>query len=69
VDPLRKREPHATDGAAAWTDAGPRRKTAGRWRYVEYGLSGSRYSAIGQGSLCQTGHAQARANDYVFTRR
>lgn len=45
------------------------RKVAGKWRYVEYGLSGSRYSVIGQGSFCQTCHAQARANDYVFTKR
>jgi cytochrome P460 len=45
------------------------RKVAGRWRYVEYGLSGSRYSVIGKGSFCQACHAQARANDYVFTKR
>ena len=45
------------------------RKAAGTWRYVEYGLSGSRYSVIGQGSFCQSCHARARANDYVFTKR
>jgi hypothetical protein len=45
------------------------RKVAGKWRYAEYGLSGSRYSVIGQGSFCQSCHAQARANDYVFTKR
>jgi hypothetical protein len=45
------------------------RKAAGRWRYVEFGLSGSRYSVIGQGSFCQSCHTQARANDYVFTKR
>jgi Cytochrome P460 len=45
------------------------RKVAGKWRYVEYGLSAGRYSVIGQGSFCQSCHAQARANDYVFTRR
>jgi Cytochrome P460 len=45
------------------------RKVAGKWRYVEYQLSGSRYSVIGQGSFCQSCHAQARANDYVFTKR
>ena len=45
------------------------RKVSGKWRYVEYGLNGSRYSAIGQGSFCQACHAQARANDYVFTKR
>ena len=43
------------------------RKLSGKWRYVEYQLSGSRYSVIGQGSFCQSCHAQARANDYVFT--
>jgi hypothetical protein len=45
------------------------RKLSGKWRYVEYQLSGSRYSVIGQGSFCQSCHAQARANDYVFTKR
>jgi len=45
------------------------RKVAGKWRYVEFGLSGSRYSVIGQGSFCQSCHTQARANDYVFTKR
>ena len=44
------------------------RKAAGKWRYVEFGLSGSRYSVIGQGSFCQSCHMQARANDYVFTK-
>jgi Cytochrome P460 len=45
------------------------RKLSGKWRYVEYGLSGSRYAVIGQGSFCQSCHARARANDYVFTKR
>ena len=45
------------------------RKRAGRWRYVEYGLTAGRYSVIGQGSFCQSCHALARANDYVFTKR
>ena len=45
------------------------RKVAGKWRYVEFQLSGSRYSVIGQGSFCASCHAQARANDYVFTKR
>jgi hypothetical protein len=44
------------------------RKVGGRWRYVEYELSGTRYSVLAQGALCQGCHAQARANDYVFTR-
>jgi hypothetical protein len=45
------------------------RKVAGRWRFVEYELSGSRYTVLAQGQLCQSCHAQARANDFVFTKR
>jgi hypothetical protein len=45
------------------------RKASGRWRYVEYVLSGSRYTVLAHGQLCQSCHALARANDYVFTKR
>lgn len=45
------------------------RKASGRWRYVEYVLSGSRYTVLAQGQLCQSCHALAQANDYVFTKR
>ena len=45
------------------------RKVAGRWKYIEYQLSGARYSVIGQGQFCAACHAQAKANDYVFTKR
>jgi hypothetical protein len=45
------------------------RKVAGRWKYIEYQLSGSRYSVIGQGQFCAACHAQAKANDFVFTKR
>jgi hypothetical protein len=46
------------------------RKSNGRWRYDEYQLSGSSYSRLDYPqSLCQNCHAQARANDYVFTKR
>lgn len=45
------------------------RKTAGRWKYVEYELSGSRYTVLAQGQLCQSCHMRARANDFVFTKR
>jgi hypothetical protein len=45
------------------------RKVAGRWRFVEYELSGSHYTVLAQGQLCQSCHAQARANDFVFTKR
>lgn len=44
------------------------RKLAGRWRYVEYELSGPRYTVLAQGALCQSCHMRARANDYVFTK-
>jgi Cytochrome P460 len=46
------------------------RKANGRWRYDEYELAGSRYRNLGfSQSLCQGCHAQARANDYVFTKK
>jgi len=43
------------------------RKVNGRWRFVEYALSGTRYSVIGQGAFCQSCHLRARDNDFVFT--
>jgi hypothetical protein len=45
------------------------RKADGRWRFVEYELSGSRYTILAQGQLCQNCHMAARANDFVFTKR
>lgn len=45
------------------------RKLNGKWRFVEYEVSGARYTVLAQGQLCQSCHARARANDYVFTRR
>lgn len=45
------------------------RKANGRWRFVEYQLSGARYTVLAQGQLCQSCHMQARANDYVFTQK
>jgi hypothetical protein len=44
------------------------RKAEGRWRFVEYQLSGSRYSVLAQGQLCVSCHVQAKATDYVFTK-
>jgi hypothetical protein len=44
------------------------RKINGSWRYVEYQLSGSRYTVLARGQLCQSCHMQARANDFVFTK-
>jgi len=57
------------DRSALPSQVATMRKLSGKWRYVEYGLSGSRYAVIGQGSFCQSCHARARANDYVFTKR
>lgn len=45
------------------------RKVAGRWRFVEYQLSGARYTVLAQGQLCLSCHVRARASDYVFTKR
>jgi hypothetical protein len=44
------------------------RKQNGKWRYVEYELSGNRYGVLAQGALCSGCHVQAKATDYVFTR-
>jgi hypothetical protein len=45
------------------------RKLNGKWRYVEYELSGSRYSALDfPQTLCSGCHLQARQTDYVFTK-
>ena len=44
------------------------RKTNGRWSFVEYHLSGSRYTVLAQGQLCVSCHMQAKRTDYVFTR-
>ncbi len=45
------------------------RKVRGRWQWVEYELDGSRYGVLAQGSLCSSCHMQAKANDWVFTKR
>jgi hypothetical protein len=45
------------------------RKVNGRWVFVEYELSGSRYTILAQGQLCQNCHMAARANDFVFTKK
>lgn len=44
------------------------RKVAGKWRWVEYQLSGPSYGVLAQGSLCSSCHMQAKANDWVFTK-
>jgi Cytochrome P460 len=45
------------------------RKVRGTWQWVEYELSGSRYGVLARGSVCSSCHMQARANDWVFTKR
>ena len=45
------------------------RKVAGRWQWVEYTRAGSRYGVLAQGALCGSCHMQAKANDWVFTKR
>lgn len=45
------------------------RKTRGRWQWVEYQLAGSRYTVLARGQLCVDCHMQAKATDWVFTKR
>ena len=45
------------------------RKVRGSWQWVEYDRSGGRYGVLARGQLCVSCHMQARANDWVFTRR
>jgi hypothetical protein len=45
------------------------RKTNGRWKFIEYELSGRRYTVLAQGQLCLSCHVQAKSSDYVFTKR
>ena len=75
---IRKRYPNGTVVVKTIQPAGRKglpsqvavmRKVNGRWRYVEYELSGNRYGVLAQGQLCQNCHMAARANDYVFTRK
>lgn len=45
------------------------RKVNGRWKFVEYSLSGSRYTVLAQGQFCLSCHVMAKSNDFVFTKR
>lgn len=47
------------------------RKVKGRWQFIEWERSSptARYRLLAQGQLCQSCHMQARANDFVFTKR
>lgn len=44
------------------------RKVKGKWRWIEYERSGSRYGVLAKGALCSSCHMDARANDWVFTK-
>jgi len=57
------------DKAALPSQVAVMRKVNGRWRFVEYSLSGSRYSVLAQGQFCISCHVRAKSNDYVFTKR
>lgn len=59
---------HAGDRPATPSQIAVMRKIAGRWKYIEWQLSGSRYRVLGQGRFCADCHGGARANDYVFTK-
>ena len=60
----------AGDTASRPTQVAVMRKTNGKWRYVEYELSGTRYRDLGfSQQLCQGCHVRARADDFVFTKR
>ena len=59
----------AGDTASRPTQVAVMRKTSGKWRYIEYELSGTRYRDLRfSQQLCQGCHMQARANDFVFTK-
>lgn len=45
------------------------RKAAGKWQWIEYQLSGARYTVLAKGKLCIDCHMQVKANDWVFTKR
>jgi Cytochrome P460 len=45
------------------------RKVRGRWQWIEYTLTGSRYGVLARGQLCVDCHMQVRSNDWVFTKR
>lgn len=45
------------------------RKVRGTWQWVEYDLRGGRYGVLARGQLCVSCHMQARASDWVFTKR
>jgi hypothetical protein len=47
------------------------RKVNGRWQWVEYTRSGprARYGVLARDQICTSCHVQAKANDWVFTKR
>ena len=58
--------PAGTTGLA--TQVAVMRKVNGRWQWVEYIRTGSRYGVLAAGATCTSCHMQAKANDWVFTR-
>lgn len=76
---VRSKYPNGTVVVKSIVESGTRyvgkvavmRKVRGRWQYVEYTRSSAaaRYTVLEQGRFCQNCHAQAKANDYVFTNR
>lgn len=45
------------------------RKVRGTWQWVEYTRADGRYQVLARGGVCTSCHVQARATDWVFTRR
>jgi hypothetical protein len=45
------------------------RKVGGKWQWIEWELAGSSYGVLAKGQLCSSCHMQAKANDWVFTKR
>jgi Cytochrome P460 len=58
-------------GASFIAQVAVMRKVKGTWQFVEYDRAGAaaRYTVLAQGQLCLSCHMQAKANDYVFTKR
>jgi Cytochrome P460 len=59
-----------TAGPSSLPDfVGIMRKTAKGWEYEEYTPSAGKYSLIGKGASCSGCHENAKATDYLFTRK
>jgi Cytochrome P460 len=59
-----------TAGSASAPDfVGIMRKTAKGWEYEEYTIKAGAYSLLMKGAGCQSCHEQAKAKDFIFTRK